>query len=265
MKIICLAKFVPDVDHFTYDFEKQALVRENTRLSINPDDSCAIAYALQLKNKYPGTFVEVVTMAPKSVIPHMEDLLRLGVDEGIILSDKDFAGSDTYATSKIISSYLRDQVYDCIFTGTHAIDGDTSHVPSQIGEWLDLFQMSQIKKITDFDFQSSKVIVEIEHEVSIETYEIELPAILSLTRESGYKLPYIKKVDISKDVRDKLHFLDRIDLRLSEEETGLKGSKTKVKDTRVKQYGLRDKIIVKADEQGATEVVRFMKEKGLML
>jgi len=264
MKLICLVKFVPDVDHFAYDFEKQALIRENSRLSMNPDDGCAVAYALFLKDKYPGTTIEVITMAPISVKPHMEDLLRLGVDKGTILSDKDFAGSDTYATSKIISTYIKSLSYDCIFTGTHAIDGDTSHVPSQIAQWLDMPQLSNIKCVKDIEFLKGFLQVEVDHETKTELYEIELPAILSLTRESGYKLPYIKKADMSRDVSGQLFIQGRKELDLSEDETGLTGSKTKVKDVQVKHYGLRDRIHLKADEEGAAAVIQFMKEKGLL-
>lgn len=265
MKVICLVKFVPDVDHFSYDFEKQTLIRENSRLGLNPDDACAVAFALELKSRLGQTQIEVVTMAPKSVVPHMSDLLRLGVDKGTILTDKDFAGSDTYATSKILSRYIEQQSFDCILTGTHAVDGDTSHVPAQIGEWLDLYQLSSIKKIDDHQFEMGTIQVEVEHETRIEQFLVELPAVLSLTRDSGYKLPYLKKADIFRDVSDQLQMIDRLALDLEPDMTGLRGSKTRVKDTQVKQYGLRDKIAVKADEEGARTVIRFMREKGLLI
>lgn len=264
MNVICLVKFVPDVDHFKYDFEKQTLIRENSRLSLNPDDACAVAFALGIKNKYPEIRIEVVTMAPKSIVPHMSDLLRLGIDKGTILTDKDFAGSDTYATSKILSSYIQRLSYDCILTGTHAIDGDTSHVPAQIGEWLGLEQMSNIKQIDVDRFLSMTVEVEVEHETKVERFAIDLPAVLSLTRDSNYKLPYIKKADMSRDVSGGLQMIDRNTLNLDIEMTGLKGSMTRVKDTQIKQYGLRDNLVVKADREGAVTVIRFLKEKGLL-
>ena len=100
MKIICAVKFVPDVDKFVYDYENSALVRENVRLILNPDDACALAFALKIKATNPDYVVEVVSMGPQSVVPHMEDLLRLNVDHGTIICDPKFAGSDTYVPVK---------------------------------------------------------------------------------------------------------------------------------------------------------------------
>ncbi|MCJ7691096.1 MAG: electron transfer flavoprotein subunit beta/FixA family protein, partial [Clostridiaceae bacterium] len=98
MKIICLVKFIPDVDNFTYDYEKDVLVRENVKLILNPEDGCALAFALRIKEKSPGTFVEIVSMAPQSTIPLIEDLLRLNVDKATLIADKFYVGSDTYVT-----------------------------------------------------------------------------------------------------------------------------------------------------------------------
>lgn len=126
MKIICLIKFIPDVDNFTYDYEKNVLVRENVKLILNPEDACALAFALRIKEKNHETFVEIVSMAPQSTIPLIEDLLRLNVDKATLISDKLYVGSDTYVTSKIIAKYLRKEEYDFILTGSHSLDGDTA-------------------------------------------------------------------------------------------------------------------------------------------
>jgi len=264
MKLICMVKFVPDVDHFKYDYENNTLIRDHVRLTLNPDDACAVAFALKLKEKRPETYVEVVTMAPSSIIPNMEDLLRLGVDKGIILSDKAFAGSDTYATSKVLARYLSSQVYDWILTGTHALDGDTSHIPAQLAERLGLNQLSTIIQIDLGSFRETECLVVVEYELARITYEVAMPAILSLTRESGYKLPYVKRSDINKDVKSSLCILNREDLALNEDEIGLKGSLTKVVKTYTKQYEKRDKNVVKADEAGVETVFNFLKDKGIL-
>ncbi|MBC7959778.1 MAG: electron transfer flavoprotein subunit beta/FixA family protein [Vallitaleaceae bacterium] len=264
MKLICVVKFVPDVDNFKYDFERNTLVRDQVRLTLNPDDACAVAYALKVKEKRLDTFVEVVTMAPSTIIPHMEDLLRIGVDRGVILSDKAFAGSDTYATSKILSKYLSGESYDCILTGTHAVDGDTSHVPAQLGEWLGLNQLSSIVKVDVERFDETVAYVDVEHEMASVTYEVTMPAILSITRESGYKLPYIRRGDMNKDVKSSLFVISKEDLALSEDEIGLKGSLTRVIGTYTKQYEKRDKKSVKVDEAGIETVFNFLKDKGIL-
>ena len=264
MKLICVVKFVPDVDHFKYDYENNTLIRDHVRLTLNPDDACAIAFALKLKEKWPKTYVEVVTMAPSSIMPHMEDLLRLGVDKGIILSDRAFAGSDTYATSKVLARYLSHQEYDCILTGTQALDGDTSHIPAQLAERLGMNQISSIMQIDFERFSETECFVIVEHESASITYEVNMPAILSLTRESGYKLPYVKRSNMNKDVKASLSVLNKEDLALSEDEAGLKGSLTKVVRTYTKQYEKRDKNVVKVDEAGVETVFNFLKDKGIL-
>ncbi|MBC7959464.1 MAG: electron transfer flavoprotein subunit beta/FixA family protein [Vallitaleaceae bacterium] len=264
MKLICVVKFVPDVDSFNYDFEKNTLIRDNVRLTLNPDDACAVAFALKVKEKRPDTFVEVVTMAPTAIVPHMEDLIRIGVDQGIILTDKAFAGSDTYATSKVLASYLSGQVYDCILTGTHAVDGDTSHVPAQLGERLGVNQLSGIVKVNLEHFNEEAAQIVVEHELASVTYEVVMPAILSINRESGYKMPYVRKGDMNKDVKSSLVMLNKEDLGLSTEDTGLKGSLTKVVGTYVKQYEKRDRKIVKVDDAGVETVFNFLKDKGFI-
>nr|MBK5236951.1 electron transfer flavoprotein subunit beta/FixA family protein [Clostridium sp.] len=147
MKIICLVKFVPDVDNFTYDYEKNVLVRENMKLILNPEDGCALAFALRIKGKNTEAFVEIVSMGPQSTIPLIEDLLRINADKATLISDKLYVGSDTYVTSKIIAKYLRDKEYDFILTGSHSLDGDTAHIPAQLAEILQISQLSNIVKV----------------------------------------------------------------------------------------------------------------------
>lgn len=264
MKLICLVKFVPDVDNFKYDFENNKLIREDMRLILNPDDACAVAFALKVKEKLAGTVIEVVTMAPGKIVPHMEDLIRLGVDKGVILSDKAFAGSDTYVTSKVLSRYLLGQQYDCILTGTHAVDGDTAHVPAQMGEWLGLDQMSGITMVDIEKFNKESAYVKVDNDQTSVTYEVTLPAVLSLTRESGYKLPYVRKGDINRDVKSSIYILGREDLGLTENQTGFKGSLTQVVETYAKQYEKRDKTLVKVDSEGIETVFHYLMEKGFI-
>ena len=264
MKTICLVKFVPDVENFIYDYERNILVRENVKMILNPDDACALAFAIKMKDKHPENFIEVVTMAPKSVRPMVEELLRLNVDKGTIISDKLFVGSDSYITSKILARYLRDETYDCILTGTHALDGDTSHVPAQLGEILKLNQMSDVIRIDEEFFTKDSAVFEVDHEASISKYAIELPAILSLQKESKYKLPYVKFKDLDLDVTHKLNIITNRELAFNEKEVGIEGSLTKVSRTYVKHFEKKGKIIVNNDDEGIKVVYSFLKDKGFI-
>jgi electron transfer flavoprotein beta subunit len=259
-----MVKFVPNVENIQYDYEKNVLIRENVRMILNPDDACAVAFALKMKEKNPEINIEVVTMAPKTVVPYVQDLLRRNVDKATIISDNLYVGSDTYVTSKILATYLENQKYDCIFTGTQSLDGDTSHVPAQVGELLNISQMSNIIKIHEELFNKNKAVFEVEDDDKISTYEITLPAILSIRKESNYKLPYIKYENLSLDVSDKLNIISNNELGLKEEDVGINGSLTRVANTYSKQFKTKDRTIVRNDEQGIEYVYSFLKKKGFV-
>lgn len=262
MKIICMVKIVPDVSKFKYDFDHNTVVRENVRMILNPDDACSVGFALKVKNHRADTTVEVVTMAPSSAMPILEDLVRMGVDRVTMLSDRTFSGSDSYATSRTLSAYLKDQDYDCIFTGTHAIDGDTSHIPAQLAELLSIGQMSHIIEVDENVLSENRVVFQVERDSSVNTYEMILPGILSFSKESKYKLPFIKYENMYRDVQDQIQVITNETLKLPAENTGTMGSLTKVNRTFIKTYEKRDKLIVKNDEAGIEEVYSFLKSKG---
>lgn len=264
MNLVCIVKYVPDVDNFQYDYDNNCLIRENVRLLLNPDDACAVAFALKVKVSHPDTTIHVVTMGPTSVKPHMEDLLRLGVDQGTILSDARFAGSDTYATSTVLARYLKTLDMDCLLSGTHAIDGDTSHVPSQLATGLDLNQMSGIIRIDMDQFTKDSAVFQVGTETAITTYQMAFPGILSLSRESHYTLPYPKRHDFQRDVSNQLHIITNSTLGFSADEVGLKGSPTKVVAAYNKTFQKKGGQVVQVDEAGIEIVYEFLKEKGFL-
>lgn len=263
MKLICLVKFVPDVGSAKYDFERHTLIRDSVHLQLNPDDVCAVAFALRIKARHPETIVEAVTMASARVTPNMEDLLRVGVDRGVILSDPAFAGSDTFATARVLGRYLSRQAYSYLLTGTHSIDGDTSHIPAQLGAVLGLPQMSGIQKIDEPSF-AERAVFEVESDREITAYQMRMPCILSLTRESGYKLPYASRANLEKDFSAQVQIVSNTELGFLPEEVGLAGSKTKVVETYVKRLAQREQHAVRADENGVEYVFRFLADKGFV-
>ena len=264
MRILCVVKFVPDVDGFEFDFENNTLIRQNVRMILNPDDACALAFALKVKAGDPGCRVEVVSMAPRSVLPHMEDLCRLPVDRGTLIADTALAGSDTHVTSEVLAAWLGSVDFDCILTGSRSLDGDTSHVPAQIAECLDLDQMSGIVRIDPEEFSKERAVFEVDADDRLITYETALPVVLSLTRESGYKLPYPRYEDLQRDVSDKIQYVTAQDLGFPRDAVGLNGSLTKVVKTYDKTFEKRDKTVVAIDDDGIEYVFAFLKEGGYL-
>ena len=264
MKIICLVKFIPDVENFAYDYEKNVLVRENVKLILNPEDGCALALALRIKEKNPDTFVEIVSMAPVSIIPFLEDLLRLKVDKATLITDRLFVGSDTYVTSKIIAKYLEGEEFDFILTGTHSLDGDTAHIPSQVADLLQISQLSNIVKVNEENLESDSVIALVDCEKTSSKYEIALPCILSIGKESKYKLPFVKYKDLELEVRDRISVITNEELEFPNDEVGIEGSLTKVNRTYVKKLDKKEKVIVRNDDEGIEVVYKFLKAKGFV-
>ena len=260
MRVACLVKFVPNSDNYKYDYEQNVIVRENSPMVLNPDDASAVACALELTSA--GGNIEVISMAPASILPLARDILRIGAGKFVLLRDKMFVGSDTFSTSMIISKYLRAQRYDVILSGSHTLDGGTAHVPPQLAELLDVPQISGISKIVEMNTSEKYAVVEVNNEDKINVFKIELPAILSLTRQSGYKIPFVRYENINLDVEDKIQILSGDDLRLTKTETGLSGSKTVVKRTYSPQEAGRKTVFVKADDAGVDFVYQFLREKG---
>ena len=265
MRIICPVKFAPDVDAFVYDYEKQELTRENQKQMIGPDDACALGFALNLKKQNPDVWIEAVMMAPLSILKDARDIARRGIDRVTLLSDSRFAGSDTLATCRVLESYIRRQNFDVILTGSNSPDGDTGHVPAELAAKLDLPCLSGIVQIDEASFLAGKPVVKVETELDTLSCEVPLPAVLGLSRQSGYRLPFVRFANLDLDVEDRMRILGADDLNLEKVKTGQAGSATKVVRTYTQSYTQKqERIIVRDDDEGVEAVVRFLKDKGYL-
>jgi electron transfer flavoprotein beta subunit len=264
MNILCLIKYVPDMDDFKYDSERNVLIREKMNQILNPEDALAVAFALSVKKYYPSTVIEVITMGPSNVSNKLEELLRLDVDQATLITDAAFIGSDTYATSLVLATCLKQKKADLILTGTHTMDGDTSHVPAQVAQWLGLPHLSNVINIKLNTMDSGRLELSADHDQEIMTFALTLPAIVSLQKEAPYKLPYVRYDDLNKDVSQRLHRLSCTDLGLSAQQVGFVGSKTKVIKSFAKPMVITDKIEVTTDEAGIQTVYDFLKAKGVL-
>ncbi|MGP5431596.1 electron transfer flavoprotein subunit beta/FixA family protein [Enterococcus malodoratus] len=262
MKIICLVKFVPDTEKFVYDYETDKIDRDMSRLILNPDDKNALAFAMMQKKKDPSTYVEVVTMGPMKLEEPMKDFVRLGADQAVLISDRQFAGSDSLVTSRIISSYLASKEYDLLLTGTHTLDGGTGHVGPQIAEIMGINQFSNIVAIKEAIEEFS--IVEGLQEEKTYHLKIQNPSVLSVTHQMNLRLGFVRYENIGRNVDDQFSLVSNETLKLPAEKIGGKGSPTKVrKNVVVKREQVEHKV-VKVDDEGIEEVVQFLKEKGYL-
>ena len=144
LKIVVLAKQVPD----TRNVGKDAMTPEGTvnRAALpaifNPEDLNALEMALALKDRTEGSTVHILTMGPQRAADIIRDAMFRGADGGYLLTGREFAGSDTLATSYALSCALKMIAPDIIFAGRQAIDGDTAQVGPQMAEKLHLPQVT---------------------------------------------------------------------------------------------------------------------------
>jgi len=149
MRIFVCVKQVPDTSGKVAVNEDGTLNRASMETIINPDDLSAMEAALELKDA-TGCQVTAVTMGPMPAESMLRELIAMGADDGILISGREFGGSDTYATSQIIAgalSHVGVGPEDVIFCGRQAIDGDTAQVGPQIAEKLNLPQVTYAGKI----------------------------------------------------------------------------------------------------------------------
>lgn len=144
MKIIVTVKQVPDTSGKVAVNPDGTLDRASMQTIINPDDLNAVEAALIFKEKW-GCKVMAITMGPPPAESMLRELMAMGVDEGVLVTAREFGGSDTYATSQILAAAIDTLGIEgdtIIFSGRQAIDGDTAQVGPQIAEKLHLPQVS---------------------------------------------------------------------------------------------------------------------------
>ncbi|WP_068084962.1 electron transfer flavoprotein subunit beta/FixA family protein [Polycladidibacter stylochi] len=261
MRLVCVIGFTPDKQSFGDNHEKQKLIWQGCRMKLNPDDGYALGFALHLKKQNPDLFIEVVTMAPLSVTPLVENILRVGVDRGTLVSDGIFAGSDTATTSRILGKYLKSIDYDYLLAGSFGDDSKINQLPPQVSELLNINYISGISSIDEDTFSSSKILVEVEEEKAMATYELSAPAFLGLTEKCGHKLPYVRLKDSRMDVGHRLQVIDNSVLGFEEREVGPKGSLTKTISVQALRKKTAQQRIVGTDSEGIEYVYNFLKEK----
>lgn len=146
MKIIVCVKQVPDTSGKVAVNPDGTLNRASMLTIINPDDMNAVEAALKLKDE-TGCKVVVVTMGPPPAMGMLRELMAMGADEGVLVSAREFGGSDTYATSQILAAALKKiglEEDDIVMCGRQAIDGDTAQVGPQLAEKLGLPQVTYV-------------------------------------------------------------------------------------------------------------------------
>lgn len=181
LKIIVLAKQVPDTRNVGKDAMKAdgTVNRAALPAIFNPEDLNALEQALRIKDRVPGSTVTVLTMGPGRAAEIIREGLYRGADNGFLLTDRAFAGSDTLATSYAISKAVeKTGPYDIIVAGRQAIDGDTAQVGPQVAEKLNLPQITYAEEV--LEVSKTKLKIRRRLELGVEIVEGKLPCVITV-------------------------------------------------------------------------------------
>jgi len=179
IKIVVLAKQVPDTRNVGPDAMKaDGTVNRSVLPAIfNPEDLNALEQALRIKEQYEGTTVTVLTMGPGRAAEIIREGLYRGADDGVLLTDRAFAGSDTLATSYALTLAIRRLEPDLVLGGRQAIDGDTAQVGPQIAEKLG---WPQVTYAEEMHFENERLVVRRRLERGVETVSAPLPLVVTV-------------------------------------------------------------------------------------
>ena len=183
MHIVVCVKQVPNTTQVRINPETNTLVRDGVESILNPFDENALEMALQLKEKHAGTKVTVLTMGPPQAAEVLKEAVGRGADAVVLLCDRAFAGSDTWATSYALSTAIRKlEPADLVLFGKQAIDGDTAQVGPGVADWLGIPCIAYARKL---EIADGKATVERTFEDGYERLEVALPCALTVVKEAN--------------------------------------------------------------------------------
>lgn len=258
MNIIVCIKQVPDTTQVRIDPATNTLIREGVQSIINPFDMYAIEEGVRLKEKFNGK-VTVVTMGPPQADAALREAISMGCDEGVLVSDRAFAGSDTLATGYTLAMAIRKiKDFDIILCGKQASDGDTAQVGPGIATQLDIPQVTYVKKIEDI--KDNHATVERMTEEGFEIIKASLPCLLTVVKEINEpRIPSLK--GRMKAKKAEILSWKAIDLDLEEEKLGLKGSPTWVSKIFTPPPRPKGQIFEGDGEDTTTKLVDALKDR----
>lgn len=233
LNILVCVKQVPDTTQIKIDPVKHTLIREGVPAIVNTFDTYALETALRLKDKVGGK-VTVISMGIAAAKEALRECLAAGADEAYLITDRVFGGSDTLATSKIISTAIETlekkngRAFDCIFCGKQAIDGDTGQVGPEISQHLNRALISYAVEVALQEDGSLKC--KRESDEGYDYYAVKTPCVITVNK-TPYDLRYPNFKSQRAARTAEIYELTSAEVIVAPEERGLAGSPTKVKKT----------------------------------
>ena len=226
MKIVVCVKQVPDTTEVRINPETNTLIRDGVDSIVNPFDTYAIEEAVRIRERLGEGEVTVVSMGPPQAEAALREAISVGADAGVLVCDRAFAGSDTWATSYTLAAAIAGMAPDLVLCGKQAIDGDTAQVGPGISVHLRLPQVCYVSKIREIS--AEKAVVERLLEEGHEVLEVEMPCVMTVVKEINEpRLPSLKGKMRAK--KADVCTITAADLQADPKKLGLTGSPTEVR------------------------------------
>jgi electron transfer flavoprotein beta subunit len=264
MKLIVCIKQVPDAKNVRLAPKTNTLRREGVESIINPFDLYAVETALRLRDQFGGS-VTALTMGPPQAETALRQVVEYGVDDVVLLSDRCFAGADTWATSYTLAKGIaKIGLYDLIVCGKQAVDGDTAQVGPELAERLGLPYVCFVRRLVDVNPATGTMIVERMMDDGYDVVELPLPALITVVKEIAEpRVPSLKGKMRAKKIQVPCWTAEQIDA--DPQSVGLAGSPTQVVEVFAPQpRGERIMIDGSPMEQARTLITHLKNDKILL-
>ena len=260
LRIVVCVKQVPAGAQAKLDPVTKTLVRSQGASILNPYDAFAVEAALQLRDacQKGDAFVTALSMGIPSAEKLLRDLLSRGVDEGVLLTDRAFAGADTLATAGTLTAGIRELEasrgpVSLVICGHMAVDGDTAQIGPELAEMLHFPHVSNVLKIDGLDREKGTVTVECIAAEGRQTLEMKLPALITVSKDINVlRLPSI--AGIRKADEETVHIMGAEDVHADPELVGKKGSATQVVRTFTPDFSVGAERITGTAKETAARV-----------
>lgn len=262
MKIVICIKQVPAISEVSIDPETKRLKREGVESVLNPFDLYAVEEALCLREQLGGTVI-AMSMGPKQAEASVREAIAIGADRGILLCDRGFSGSDTWATSYALARAVATiGDVDLVICGKQAVDGDTAQVGPGIAAHLDWPQVTYVSYLNAADPQ--RITVTRMHEDGSEVTQLTLPAVITVVKDINVpRVPTLKNVLASRQAD--IPFWTPARIAADPELLGLDGSPTRVVKTQPPPPRDSETVILDGDpRESARRIVHDLRMQSLV-
>lgn len=265
MNIAVLVKQVPDMENVKFDRERGLVDRASAGTEVNPFDLNALETAVAIREQTGGR-VTAISMGPPAAAGALRECIARGADEGLLVSDRKFGGSDTRATSLILAAAVQKAgPFDLVIAGEKTVDGDTGQVGPEIAELLHIPHAGCVSKVDEIEENAVCVVSEVWDGTFLK--KLKFPALLCVTKDINEpRLPSFKSKMAARKAEIKTFGSEDLTDHLKPEEIGIKGSPTKVKGIEVPPEVQRNGTMYR-DENAAAglgALLQAMKERKML-